>query len=86
MAMTECAWCLGALNKDAEGMWGGCTRDDLIRLVVGMQWREAVFRVYSDEFINSDKSGMWLRDRDDGEGRGETPTASDIVDEWLGVK
>jgi hypothetical protein len=77
MAMTECAWCLGALNKDAEGMWGGCTRDDIIRLVVGMQWREAMLHTTVDAFgwVKETRIRPWS----------DTRPASDIVDEWLGA-
>jgi hypothetical protein len=60
------------------------TRDDLIRLVVGMQWREAVTLfdpLTANAFNESDIP-------DDGPRRrmAALPTASDIVDEWLEVR
>jgi hypothetical protein len=55
-----------------------CTRDDLIRLVVGMQWREAMLHTTVDAFgwVKETRIRPWS----------DTRPASDIVDEWLGVK
>lgn len=57
------------------------TRDDLIRLVVGMQWREAIALMAYDAV--ADGVGAWLhRDAMVYDLR----PAVDIVDEWLGVR
>jgi hypothetical protein len=58
------------------------TRDDLIRLVVGMQWQTAVALLYYDALADGD--GAWLH-RDAGDFANTTP-ACDIVDEWMGVR
>lgn len=58
------------------------TRDDLIRLVVGMQWHTAVALLYYDAIV--DVQGASLH-RDAGDFTNTTP-ACDIVDEWLGVE
>lgn len=60
------------------------TRDDLIRLVVGMQWVTAVTLfdpLFANAFNESDIP-------DDGPRRrfAALPTATTIVDEWLGVR
>ena len=66
----------------------GVTRDDLIRLVVGMQWREMCCVVCLIDVIDPlDDDGGFSR-------AGPLPddampldvAASTIVDEWLGVR
>ena len=57
------------------------SRDDLIRLVVGMQWREAIALMAYGAV--ADGVGAWLhRDAMVYDLR----PAVDIVDEWLGVR
>lgn len=60
------------------------SRDDLIRLVVGMQWREAVAfhhpRVDRGVFVVGDLAARLAGDIVD------MRPACDIVDEWLGVR
>jgi hypothetical protein len=62
------------------------SRDDLIRLVVGMQWREAVLcfcLALEDEMVDSDGGVIDMGFAPNDETH---PPACDIVDEWLGVR
>lgn len=65
------------------------TRDDLIRLVVGMQWREMTFAVC----LAADEGHVVDGGISDAARGAVTPLfgekhppACDIVDEWLGVR
>jgi len=72
------------------------TRDDLIRLVVGMQWQMAMAQAIVAEIRNDD--GSWTVSTCPGGGLTrlqwnecgapdiDTRPAVDIVDEWLGVR
>ena len=64
------------------------TRDDLIRLVVGMQWREAMMSlcVIADAgYVNADGDVDDIVSMSPGFDDVHRP-AVDIVDEWLGVR
>jgi len=80
-------------------MWNGrepfseqhtVTRDDLIRLVVGMQWREMgyLYVQVKDQDLLDDDGGIFVRltDKSSAMFFAQYPTASAIVDEWLGAK
>lgn len=68
---------------DPDNMIPVATRDDLIRLVVGMQWATAMALLdpYSAFFREAFMPDMSPQFRVAG-----LPTASTIVDEWLGVR
>jgi hypothetical protein len=59
------------------------TRDDLIRLVVGMQWAAAMV-LFSYDAVRDD-DGYTLHP-DAGWSKMDLRSACDIVDEWLGVR
>lgn len=70
-------WCLEMMRPGSQA----ALRDDLVRLVVGMQWREAIALMAYDAV--ADGVGAWLhRDAMVYDLR----PAVDIVDEWLGVR
>ena len=64
------------------------TRDDLVRFVVGMQWREAMMSlcVIADAgYVNADGDVDDVVSMSSGFDDVHRP-AVDIVDEWLGVR
>lgn len=64
------------------------TSDDLIRLVVGMQWREMVLvsRALDAAFESLGKGGTAVTIEVDEFMAAEMKPACNIVDEWLGVR
>lgn len=60
------------------------TRDDLIRLVVGMQWREACMT--AEHYCYNERGGFWPIDMVAMSDLDGLVPATTVVDEWLGVQ